>query len=83
MAKVVIRLSDEVQKRIGGLARLEGVCLSDWVEEKLSRALGGSRWPPGYFKLFGSVDEERFEVVDDAWGGLMASKVRPGTTLLG
>jgi hypothetical protein len=45
-------------------------------EKKLSQAIEEEPWPPGYFELFGSVDDESFKVADDSWNGSMASEVR-------
>lgn len=33
--------------------------------EQFDKALGASRWPEGYFGLFGSIDDESFESPDE------------------
>lgn len=65
MPQVTIYLDGEKAGLIREAARREGKSVSRWAAEQFDKALGASRWPEGYFELFGSIDDESFEAPDE------------------
>lgn len=60
MAQLTLYLDDDTRKRVEVAASREQVSVSRWVKDRLQRALDGE-WPPGYFKLLGSLSKSDLE----------------------
>jgi hypothetical protein len=56
-------LDDDVIEASEAAARERGLSLSRYVNGEL-RAAGGSRWPAGFFDLFGGIDDDGFSRPD-------------------
>ncbi len=65
MPQMTIYLDGEKALLIREAARREDKSVSRWAAEQFDKALGASRWPEGYFGLFGSIDDESFESPDE------------------
>ena len=74
MPQLTIYLDAEKEAAVREAARREGKSLSRWAGEQVAKVLGAGRWPEGYFKLFGSVDDESFRVAEELKGSLDARR---------
>ncbi len=60
MGQLTVYMDNDTLKRIGAAAKREGESISRWVKKRLLSAFRKT-WPEGYFDLFGSLKDERFE----------------------
>jgi hypothetical protein len=60
MPKLTIYVDEDTQRRLKQAAKRESLSASKWVRLRLARVLK-SAWPQGYFELFGSLANEKFE----------------------
>ena len=67
MPRLSLYLDDETAQKARRAARLAGLSLSGWARVNLRQAADdGTRWPEGYFDLFGSISDPTFMVAEDA-----------------
>lgn len=60
MAQLTVYLDEATLSKIELAAKQSHVSISQWVKERLAGSLHRT-WPEGYFTLFGSLSETRFE----------------------
>ena len=60
MAQLTIYLDESTLKKIEKAAREEKSSISKWAKKRLAYSLE-SKWPEGYFKVFGCLSDEEFE----------------------
>ena len=58
MPQLTIYLYKETYKKIKTAAKRAGSSVSNWVKEKLNKAIQDG-WPEGYFDILGSLAEVR------------------------
>ena len=73
MAQLTIYLDDDSIQRIEAAAAREKSSVSKWVKTRLVDALD-SKWPHGYFELFGSLADGDFSRPAQLDPGLDASR---------
>ena len=65
MAQLTIYLDAESHRLVEEAATREGSSLSRWARVRLVAAARPTGWPDGFFDLFGSISDERFEEPED------------------
>jgi hypothetical protein len=60
MAQVTIYLDDDTVRRVERAAKQTGSSVSAWIKNRLTEALDQA-WPPGYFDLFGRLQDVGLE----------------------
>jgi len=60
MGQTTIYLDDHTAKRVEEAARAAGASVSSWIRSKLDEAIKRA-WPPGYFDVFGSLENTDLE----------------------
>ena len=64
MPQVSLYLDKPLYKEVESIVKKRGVSMSSFVSSVLKEYLEND-WPEGYFDLFGSIDDETFDVPED------------------
>jgi len=61
MPQLSLYIDDETLSKIETAAKINRTSISKWVSERLKESLANN-WPENYASLFGSVDDDSFNV---------------------
>lgn len=61
MPQLSLYIDDETLSRIETAARINKTSISKWVAERLKESLANN-WPENYGSLFGSMDDDTFNI---------------------
>lgn len=61
MPQLSIYIDEETLRKLETAAKLENLSISKYVVQKLNQTMAAS-WPTGYEKLFGSIQDQSFDI---------------------
>ena len=62
MPQLSLYIDEETLRKLETAAKLENLSISKYVVQKLNETLSAS-WPNGYADLFGSIQDQSFDVL--------------------
>ena len=65
MAQVSLYVDDERLEELRKEAAARGVSISKYVGQIIDERLGATKWPQGFFDLYGSISDETFVEPED------------------
>lgn len=65
MAQISLYVDDEKLDELRKEAAAQGISISKYVGQIIDDHYYASKWPPGFFSLYGSVTDETFVEPDD------------------